>query len=557
MSLKYAAIFVRKSDRDDQGIQDQTDLCVSAAVRDGYHVPEQSLFRYSENAISGAAARRPELERLTKLVESGNAPFSRVYMKARDRLGRFTDTNEHAYYLVRFKMFGVQILFLNEPEVDHDQPGALVVGAVLGSLNSAQAAAERDRLIRRVTTGMRSKVKAGSYPGSRAPYGYDRWLVDTTTNQRMERSSRGRSARLANCLHQLFPADDGTASIVRTIFEAAAKGKSAWAIAKTLNAAAEPSPASRGVPGKPQAWNSATVLRMLRNPIYVGILEWGRTTRSEEGPAVSIATADLEKEEHAVRNEKFLSDPLISRDLWEEVQRLLSGRQGSPAGRRASNPAFVLSSLLRCAVCNRRFEGATSGASRRKSYRHSSRGADNHPCLTDARYLPGNELEQAVEGVVTTWLETGAHVQPLKDALRLLITSNASPDREAELQTLRAQIAAADEAAMNAGRLATETSHPAAAKTYSAIVVEASDRSSRLTERMQRLASASTVAAEALHRLDEGSTVSLEPAVLYRSASPAERKRLLSGLFTGILVHPDELTLELILRDPTRPTSQA
>jgi len=557
MNPRYAATFARKSDLDDQGIQDQHDLCISAAQRDGYAVPDHRTYRYSENAISGAADRRPELERLRSLVEAGQAPFSRVYVKARDRLGRFADPDMHAFYKVLFKNHGVEIVFLDEPHVNSNQPGAVMVRSVMGALKSVQASEERSKLIARVTTGMRSRVKAGHYPGATAAYGYDRCLVDDRTLLPVRRVTPGHREHLANHSVRLYPADDGSPDVVLQIFKHAARGDSAGKIARTLNEEKRLSPAARLKPGIEFPWKPNAVLRILRNPIYAGILVWGRKTRSKLGSPVPIDSADLANEKLAVVNERFIDAPLIPLDLWQEVQVLLNGRQNSSAGRRANKPAFILSSLLKCAVCQRRFEGATSGAARRKTYRHSHRNAGLAPCTTVAKYIPAIELEQRIEAVVTDWLATGAHLEPLKSELRRVIAADASPNREARLLSIRDQIITTQSAATQAARLATQAPTPDAMATYQSIVEEHTAKLTSLRQEESRLISASAIASDALHRLDEQPGAQFKPAETYEAADPAERKRLLSSIFSAILLHPDRLTVELVLQDLTRHTNKA
>ncbi|HEY0779095.1 MAG TPA: recombinase family protein, partial [Gemmatirosa sp.] len=76
---RVGASYARKSDRDQEGLDSQHEGNASAAARDDYGVPSE--YQFGDDDTSGVTTTRGGLDRLMALVESGRAPFDRVYIK--------------------------------------------------------------------------------------------------------------------------------------------------------------------------------------------------------------------------------------------------------------------------------------------------------------------------------------------------------------------------------------------------------------------------------------------------------------------------------------------
>ena len=93
---------------------------------------------------------------------------------------------------------------------------------------------------------------------------------------------------------------------------------------------------------------------MLRNQLYAGIVD---------------------VPEYGVRNKRGDFEPLISEDLFQRAQAVLSGRIPTTAPRLQAHPDFPLRSFVRCATCNRGFTGGWSkGRSDYYAYYHCRPG---------------------------------------------------------------------------------------------------------------------------------------------------------------------------------------
>ena len=166
---------------------------------------------------------------------------------------------------------------------------------------------ERATLIDRVVAGMERKAARGGWHGGSPPFGY----------------------RVNSQLGILEP-DPGESSVVQAIFEQAGHARlGSQSLANWLNA--------RGYRARGEGlWSARTVLKLLRNPVYVGRIVFRGS-------------------EH-----QGLHGPLVDDARFQACQAILDER-GEDATKRASNPSeYILTGLLTCGRCRRRMVGAAA-----------------------------------------------------------------------------------------------------------------------------------------------------------------------------------------------------
>jgi hypothetical protein len=95
-----AASYARTATEDERGLNAQHALNVQKAIVDQYSIPDEPAFRFQDYAVSGRDPERDGLTRLIAVVMSGNAPFSRIYIKDETRIGRFDDPR--CYFGIRW-----------------------------------------------------------------------------------------------------------------------------------------------------------------------------------------------------------------------------------------------------------------------------------------------------------------------------------------------------------------------------------------------------------------------------------------------------------------------
>ncbi len=123
-----------------------------AALR-GFEVVEE----YVDEAISGAKAKRPALDRL--LEDAHRRRFDAVLVWKLDRLGR---SLSHLIRLVEtFGSLGVDLVSLNDPGLDTTAPSGRLIFHVMGAV----AEFERDLIRERTRAGIASARRRGKRLG--------------------------------------------------------------------------------------------------------------------------------------------------------------------------------------------------------------------------------------------------------------------------------------------------------------------------------------------------------------------------------------------------------
>ena len=173
--------------------------------------------------------------------------------------------------------------------------------------------------------------------------------------------------------------------------------------------------------GKP--FTKQQVMRILRNPLYIGQINWG-----------DVVTDDSH-------------EPIISRDQFDRVQALLDQTTKHKSNRTQSRGrAYILRGLVRCGCGAVMTPKSATGRNGKFHYYECTR--KNHLGRTecDARGIPAEPLEEAVAARVA---EIGtcdeARMQIVTEALKLIDTNSHEAEKESEsvrhrLTTVKAEI---------------------------------------------------------------------------------------------------------------------
>lgn len=281
------------------------------AQREGYPVAEVYRELVSGESVAGRAEFRKVLDRI-------NDPECRgVIVHAIDRLGR-GDPMEYGWILSALR-FSRTLVITPGRSYDPTDP------ADLQSLKLQMFVAnvEYDHIRERMHGGSVASAERGNYVGSRAPYGYDRAVVDRR--------------------HTLVPNAD-EAPVVRRMYEMAAAGSNKGVIARALNADGIKS--KRGT-----IWTAQRVGQTLSNPIYKGMVRYGwRQTRVVARDGIEFTKRAVFAAPGEYVLSKGVHEPLVADNVWEAANRKALG--GAPVRRRArvKNP---LAGVIVCGKCGR------------------------------------------------------------------------------------------------------------------------------------------------------------------------------------------------------------
>lgn len=280
---------------------------------------------YQDDGYTGTNFDRPAFRRMEEDVHKKK--INCILVKDLSRFGR--DYIEMGRYLEReFPAWGVRFIAIN----DHIDSRKGQYDMLLPMKNIFNTQYARD-ISGKVRSSIQAKQRRGEFVGAFASYGY----------QKDEQN------------HNQLLIDPPAAQVVQRIFDLFEQGMGQLGIAKLLNREGVPSPSEykramgeRYHNGRrlqqTSYWTYATVHRMLKNRMYAGDMEQGRTFR-----------ATLHGRAQKKRQEDWVVVPdthqaIISKEQWERVQRRLDLRGKEPNFQQNISP---FAGFLRCGDCGR------------------------------------------------------------------------------------------------------------------------------------------------------------------------------------------------------------
>lgn len=304
------AVYVRWS-TEEQGsgttLEEQRQTCLGFLADRGWPVREDLI--YIDDGYSAGSLDRPAMQRLRAAVRRGDVDAVVVY-----KLDRLTRNIVDAVELV-LKEWEGRCALVSVTQSSIDTTNAL--GRQFFTLMASFAEFEREMIRDRTMSGKKRRAMQGRNPGFRPPFGY-------------------RTGETPGSI----VVDEERAPFVVQIFEMYASGLSHLEIARRLNRLGVPNP------GDGRGWQNQTVRYMLQNPMYIGRLEYGRTSRKGQVPHYAVV-------QNAVQ-------PIVPVKLWQAVQALLSHRSRETGfSNRAASSSFLLTGLARC-TCGTPLSGVES-----------------------------------------------------------------------------------------------------------------------------------------------------------------------------------------------------
>ena len=357
------------------------------AVRLAAYVDSQEGWRITRrftDQASGASLERPGLERALKEAEAKRFDLLLVYRV--DRLSRSVRGLAH----VLERLDQVEVLFRSATEPFDTSSSA---GRMMVQMLGVFAEFERATIVERVIAGMERKAARGEWNGGSVPFGY---RLDA--ERRYLEPEPAEAAVVEEIFERYVERLHGTQSIGRWLSQRGYRTK-------------------QGKPFNPQA-----VLTILRNRAYLGQISFRGT-------------------HHAAPH-----TPLIEPVLFERAQAILRERGGDHSLRRSNQSDYLLTGLVKCVRCGKRYLGAAAngnGGHYRYYVCFSRQRYGRATC--DADSLPADELEQAI---LTQLQDLLAREDDVREAITAAFAdlNNQQPKRDAELTRIDADIRKVDEA---------------------------------------------------------------------------------------------------------------
>ena len=292
---------------------------------------------------SGKDTKCTELDRLLNDCKIGRVNL--VLVTKLDRITR--STRDLDKLLTLFAEYGVTFVSISE-NIDSSSAMGRFMRDLLGLL----ARLEREITGERVATDMRHRAEKGLFNGGKPPYGY---MSQKAVYKRLLKAGRSeedaQTEAAARCPQKgKLYRDDTEAGNVRLMFDLFLEKKSLRKTALTLNA--------QGMrTRKGGMWSVESVRHILNNPVYCGLVQYAKTATDPVSQKL-IKQADwiVAQGEH---------DPVITQDLFDTVQAVLSTKQFKPV---KTGRVYLLSGLLKCGLCASPMSGGISRRATAKTY---------------------------------------------------------------------------------------------------------------------------------------------------------------------------------------------
>ena len=333
-AVVYLRVSTKEQAEEGYSIPAQAEACRRFIADKGWELADE----YVDRGESARTADRPQLQAMLARLNEDPSIDCLVVHKL-DRLAR--NLEDHAAVRAALRKAHVQLHSVTET-LEDSASGKLVEG-ILASIAEFYSA----NLGQEIRKGMDQKAAQGGWP-VRAPFGY----------RNVRRDGPGRRGESV-----LEP--DQQAPLVVWAFERYSIGS--LSLDALTDSLAEKGLRNRlgNPPGK------SAVHRMLRNPVYVGVVRWRGVER--EG----------------------IHKPLVFRELFDKVQNVLDAH--STGGERSWKHEHYLKGTLVCAECGSRLYYAVAKG-RFGYFRCIGRNTGRTRC-SQGRYVQAAELEREVEAL--------------------------------------------------------------------------------------------------------------------------------------------------------------
>lgn len=293
-------------------------------------MPEVEIYDYYiDDGYSGSNFERPDFKRMREDIYEGKVNM--VIVKDFSRFGReYIDTGRYIQKI--FPRLGIRFISVID-HFDSDAATANDMHLLVPVKNFVNDNYCRD-ISQRVRTHQEAMRKNGLYIGAYVAYGYKKDSDDKNT----------------------IVIDEQAADIVRKIFTWRLSGMNVYSIVRKLNELGIPSPMAykrmQGInfktgfsEGNQTMWCDSTVYGILKNKIYVGVLEQGKKSRISYKVKKTI---NKPREEWAVIEDNH--NAIISKSDFKKVEQL--SKRDTKRSKEEKN-VYLFSGMLFCKDCKK------------------------------------------------------------------------------------------------------------------------------------------------------------------------------------------------------------
>lgn len=370
---------------------------------------------YVDDGFTGTNFDRPEMKRMMADVDAGKIDC--IVVKDLSRFGR--ERIETGTYIAKtFKAKGIRFIAIN------DHYDTLTADGSETHIVMPIKALTNDNFSRDISTKVRSsqeiKREKGEFIGAFAPYGYK---------------------KDADNKNLLVP-DDYAAKIVASIFADKLEGMSANAIAQKLNDEGVLSPleykkkqgqkfTTGFKSGRKALWSSQTVIRILKDEVYAGVLAQGKRAR---------VSYKVRKEIRRPKDEWIRIEDthkaIVSRETFDSVQMMMD-RDTIKA---ADGGTSLFAGMLFCGDCGKSMVRRVDSRNRERSAHYiCSNYNRNKECSRHS--VCEDELKEAVEEFLRDHIDKLANARKMSQSIDFLeIGFEAAAEHDRDIVKLKEEL---------------------------------------------------------------------------------------------------------------------
>lgn len=406
-----ATLYLRLS-RDDGDKEESNSITGQRELLRDYISQRPEFREYAvrvDDGFSGSTFERPSFQKMIEDVKAGRTNC--IIVKDLSRFGRnYLDAGEYIEKI--FPFLGVRFIAVND---NYDSLGDKKASddIIIPFKNLINEAYCRDISVK-IRSQLEIKRKNGQFLGSFAAFGY---LKDEQNKNKLV-------------------VDQYAADIVRDIFKWKLEGVSPQDIADALNKLGVLSPMeykrSLGMKfttsfktNSKALWSAGTVIRVLKNPIYTGVLVQGKETT----PSYKVHKR-ITKDESEWSVIEDSHEAIISKIDFDSAQKVLKcDTRRSPGGKAVG----LFSGMIFCGDCGASMVRKTVPAGDKKYvYYICSAHKQDKSCS------PHRIRDNALEEIVLDSLKQ--HISEVVDMSELLAITDTAPLRTAQAQKVQRQL---------------------------------------------------------------------------------------------------------------------
>ena len=408
---KYkVAIYLRISKEDDKNFESESIINQKIMLTEFVNSREdlELVSIRIDDGYSGGNFERPAFKKLMEDIK--DKKVNCIIVKDFSRFGRnFIEVGKYIEEI--FPFMNVRFISINDgyDSIKNNTKDNLIV-PFKNLINDAYL---RDISLK-VRSQLDIKRKNGEFIGSFATYGY---LKDPNNKNKLI-------------------VDEYASKIVKEIFKLKLEGFTNNKIAQILNDKGILCPMEykkyiglnfkTGFKSKTMAlWNHNTIIRILKNPIYIGVLEQGKTTTLNYRVKTKVENP---KEKWLVCKDNH--QPIIDKDIFENIQKImLSDTRVAPNNEKV----FLLSGILYCGDCKRSLIRKNYGTKEKRYIYYVCSGAIKKTGCT--KYAIRDKI---IEDIIFKTIKI--HIKTLLDIKKLFNLIKQLPYKEPEVINLNVNI---------------------------------------------------------------------------------------------------------------------